>query len=396
MSGVTSTGFVALTLTEIIADLTAAFQSAFGAGIDVSATSVYGQIIGIMAERYAVLWDSNAGIYAAWSPDGAIGVGLDYLCALTGTVRNPATYSTVSCTISGTPTTPIPLGSVISVGTTGNRFSLVAGVTIGGGGTVAGLFQAISPGPVIGAAGTLTYIATPVAGWTSVTNSLDASLGSNVESDALLRLKREAELHAGGAGTVDAIRAHVLNVPLVSACQVFENVTGTTDGNGVPGHSFETLVSGIGYDVPTLRAAIWANKPAGIQAYGANSGTTPDSQGNLQTVAYSTPTEVDIYVQVNIIANVSVWNTTSGPADVLAALLAYGNLIFTNAKDVVSSALEAQCFAVAGILDVSCLTSTVNLGAATTRATIAIGTRQFAKLDSGPTRINISVSYGTP
>lgn len=442
--GVTSTGFVAETLTDIKADLEQAFKAEFGDGIDVSPQSVWGQIIGIMAERLADLWDADEGIYTSWTPEGAIGQSLDNICALTGTVRNPATYSTGLIGLVGTNGTSIPSGTVFAVGALGNRFATVTTVTIatvsawsgthvytagslvsqGGnvyytplGGTsgssgpatsltdgsvvwvllgagsaaVVTPVQATSTGALVAPAGTLTYIATPVAGLTAALNPSDIIPGTSTETDAALRIRREAELHQSGTSTLDGLRAKVLALAGVTGCSIFDNPGDVVDGNGVPAHSFETLVSGLTYDVPTLRQTIWANKPLGIRAYGSSPGTVIDSQGFSQSVSYSVPTAVNAYVTYNLVVDASLWNTGSVAA-LQAAAVAYGLTTYVLGKDIVAAALNSVAFNIPGVLDAACLIGTSV--SPTTSVTIPVTARQYGSLDTS--RIVVNVSFGVP
>ena len=90
------------------------------------------------------------------------------------------------------------------------------------------LFLAQSFGPVAAPAGTLTEILTPVAGWTSLTNFSAGVTGRNQETDAELRIRRFNSLRILGAGTVEAIRARLLQeVPGVTSVLIFENITMT-------------------------------------------------------------------------------------------------------------------------------------------------------------------------
>lgn len=85
-------------------------------------------------------------------------------------------------------------------------------------------FEAQENGPIPVPVGTLTDIVTPLAGWSTLTNSVEGSLGRNVETDAQLRLRRLQSLRLPGRGTVEAIRAQLLAAGATSAL-VFENQT---------------------------------------------------------------------------------------------------------------------------------------------------------------------------
>lgn len=130
MSGLTVDGLVVPTLTEIRESLNAALRSAFGLSIDLGDKSTLGQITGILAERYASLWEMLEAVNSSQDPDKAVGAALEALCALTGTFRPAAAYSTVTLTLTGTPTTVVASGSKASTESTEENFVTLAEATI--------------------------------------------------------------------------------------------------------------------------------------------------------------------------------------------------------------------------------------------------------------------------
>src|SRR4051812_7502613 len=115
MAGLTPTGFEPKPLDDIKTDLGSAFRAVFGAAITLIAQSIFGQIIGIFAERLADLWQLGLAIWNASTREGAAGIALDNIGALTGTHRLPATFTHVQVTCSGTPATVIVAGSLVSI-----------------------------------------------------------------------------------------------------------------------------------------------------------------------------------------------------------------------------------------------------------------------------------------
>lgn len=90
-------------------------------------------------------------------------------------------------------------------------------------------FQAQEYGPIAVPAGSLTNILTPIAGWNSLTNFDAGVIGRFQETDAELRLRRQATLRGLGYSTVEAFLARIPEVPGVTDVLVFENVTLTQD-----------------------------------------------------------------------------------------------------------------------------------------------------------------------
>jgi uncharacterized phage protein gp47/JayE len=388
--GVTSTGFVAKPLADIKTDLEARFRTTFGNGIDLSPNSVFAELIGIFADRLADAWQLGQALYANAYTDGAQGAALDQLCALTGVARKPATSSRVSATLTGTPGTFIAAGKRISVTGIGSKFSNVSSGTIGGGGTLVLEFTAVSTGPIVAPAGTLTTIETPVPGWASVTNPLDQSyLGTDLESDSALRLRRELSLRALGGAASAAIQAALFEVPNVTDALVFANETDATDANGLPPHSFECVVNG-GLDAD-IAAKILATKPVGIATYGTTSISANDSGGQPHTIKFSRPTVLNIYVTIDVIARASVAPSNLA-ALISAAVAAFGDLNYNVGDPVIAAAMLPTVFnASAGVLDVP----SVKIGTTaspTLSTTIRPTSRQIADLDTSRIVVNLTLT----
>lgn len=386
--GIDSTGFVPKPLEDVKADLESGFRASFGSGITTEPQSAFGQIIGLFSDRLADLWQLGQAVYNASFPDGASGVALDNLCALTGVARLPASYTYVTVTATGVNGTVIGTGFKAST-TAGVQFENQSSQTISGG-TATLTMRAGATGPFTAPAGSLTVIDTPIAGLTSITNAADQYLlGSDIESDSALRLRRVLTIRAIGNAATESIRADLLEVQGVTACNVFENVTDSTDAQGLPPHSFEAVVDGT-YTAGDIRAAIWASKPAGIASYGTSSGTIVDSSGTTQTVKFSPATVLNIYVDVTVTVDASLF-PVGGDADVKAAIAAYGDTNYTIGSKVISSALIPSVFtAVDGIKDVS-LPKIGTAPSPTLTTTISPTNRQRPDLDTS--RITVTIVY---
>jgi uncharacterized phage protein gp47/JayE len=300
VSGLTSSGFNAPTFSEIRADYVSRARDILGP-VNTDPESAIGQQISVYAEREALIWQALEAVYLSQYPDSAAGRSLDGAVALTGITRLGATKTIVEVDLTGDPGITIPSGSQAS-NDNGDLFELTADVTLDGSGNGSGTMQALEAGEILALAGTVTDIETPVSGWDSVTNPDDGDEGRDEETDSELRLRREQSLQITGAGTVEAIRARLLQqVDDVSGVTIVENRSNTTDGDGRPPHSFETVVSGgVDQDVGDL---LWEVKPAGIETTGDITVTVTDSQGESQPIKFSRP--VDVYIWADITVNVA-------------------------------------------------------------------------------------------
>jgi uncharacterized phage protein gp47/JayE len=443
--GLTSTGFTPKPYEQVLADIEASLRSSFGESIDLTPQSTFGQIAGIIAERVAEVWDAAQGVYAAFDPDAATGTALDALAAVTGTLRLPATKSTLDLACTGTPGTVLPAGRQASVDVTLARFETLAeaviaaatawasttayvvgavrtnasrvyvctgaGTSAGSGGPtttapsitdgtvtwryvgegtgyVAAPAECTVTGPVAALSGTITTIETPVSGWSSVRNLTDAVAGRDVETDAALRLRREGDLQATGGGAVEQIREALSLVDGVLEVTVFENATDSVV-DSIPPHAVEALV--LGGDADDIRAALFAAVAAGIATFGSETGTVVDSMGISHTVEFSRPTPVPIYFAVALTKDPNTY-PADGDAQVKAAMVAYG-ATFRTGWDVRSTAFVARIFTVPGVLDVTeCFLGTAP--APTTPNTVTTTARELATFDSGD--IVVVASNGSP
>lgn len=466
MAGLDETGLTIKRLAEIETEIENSLKASFGDFINTLPQSVFGQLVGILAEREALIWELVEDVYNSQYPDSAEDVSLDRVRSITAQTRLPAIASTIALqAMIGTPATVIPTGTVFSVSgnttakfQTDNEVTLIAGtdevqdvtfsatptsgafklvfegettaainwddaagdvqtvlnaLTVLSGVTVAGSFAAgftvtfdgadgLQPqsaltftdntldaggavgitmtettpgvyqgsttmtatvtGPVIANAETLTVIDNPIAGLTSVINPEDAAVGREIETDAEFRIRTENRLQISLAGPLEAIVAAVLELNEVQGSvqlddvRGFENTTFTTDVRGVPGKAFEIFAfqaGGVTTRDQEIIDAIGASKPAGIEAHGDVSGTYTDSQGFGHMVKFSRPTEVDIWLELDL--SVTSEYPADGDTQVENIVVAWGDGLGTG-RDVIvfgSNSLIAQLNSIPGIEDVA-------------------------------------------
>lgn len=296
--GISNEGFKRKRLDQLLEELNDEVKSIFGDNFNVSPESPDGQINGVVSESNANLWEIAEESYNAFNPSAATGVTLSNLVQLNGITRLPATSSRAQLSLSGTAGTFIPAGSLVSTSDTGDQFSTELDVTLDGAGNASVFANALNTGPITALAGTITEIDTPITGWSSVTNSADAQIGTNEETDVELRSRREQSVARDAQAIIDAIFAGVANVPGVTQTVVLENDTNVVDGNGLPPHSFQVIaVGGVDEDIADV---IWLKKPAGILSFGNTTVQIIDSQGIPHDISFSRPTEIDIYVEVDL------------------------------------------------------------------------------------------------
>jgi uncharacterized phage protein gp47/JayE len=327
--GILSTGPGIKRTPDITDQLQTALQADFGAAFSLIPNTPEGQLMLRTAEQVADLWELGEQVYNSLYNQTASGVSLDRSESLTNNGRIPQTASVANgVVITGTPTTVVPANFQLSVaGNPGAVFQIVNGpVTIGGGGTVAASFACLTAGPVAAPEGSLTTIVNAVSGVASATNPSDAQLGTFAETDSAFRqraaLSRNAPATAGLFGIIKAVQA-TLNVSEVFG---FENVTDSTDANGLLPHSFMIVVVG-GAD-QDIANAIYASKGGGIASNGTTSVTVYDSNNTPHQISFNRLADVPIYMTVAVTKNtnpsVGPVYPANGATLVANAVLAYG------------------------------------------------------------------------
>jgi uncharacterized phage protein gp47/JayE len=321
--GLTPEGFVPKSLAQIQADIVARQRGSLGANLDTSPFSIVGQLNGIVASEIAQLWETEQALYDALDPDKASGAQQDALYALTNTLRLGPKKSRVTATVNLAAGVNVAPGDAVA-SVDGNPTARFVNVDpmVNSGGTPGGfevVFEAEVTGEVVANAGTLTVIETFIAGWNSITNPLDAALGSGIESDGAYRIRRLRELTAPGGGTVSGIRADLSRVPDVLAVEVLENDTDTVV-NGLPPHSIEAIVRD--GDPQAIAASIYSNKVGGIRTYGSEPVVSVlDERGEAHDVYFSRPTEVRAFMAVEVETGAGYVNAQSVKSAIRSAFM---------------------------------------------------------------------------
>lgn len=203
--------------------------------------------------------------------------------------------------------------------------------------------EATEVGSIEQAPNTITTIITPILGWDSVTNPQEASVGRYEETDEELRLRWRNTKFQFATNIVESLYSAVFSLEGVSNAVIYENDTDVVDENGVLPHSFLVLVDGgLSSDVAT---AIWRNRPTGIRSQGNTSVDIIDSFGYVRTINFSRPTEVQVYIEIDLETNNRF--PEDGEQKIKEALISYINGLTIN-DDVVYSRLYTPINSVEG------------------------------------------------
>lgn len=297
--GLLSTGFVPKPLSVIDSEVEAALR-AISLLITLEADDPFAQSVKVFTGKLGEMHELLATVNASQNPDEAGGAALDAAGALTGTRRDAASTSKVTATVNLDDGTNIAIGAAVAsvAGDPNATFVNTAAMVNDSGVTddfpVA--FEAEDTGPVVAAAGTLINIDGAQAGWNSITNAADATLGEDIELDGPYRLRRDQELESIGGGTLDGMRADIGKLTGITSVRVYENFSAITDGFGLPSKSFEVVIDGAGFIVQEVADTIWGNKPLGMEPFGQSSQNITDDQGDTHAVGYTVATQVEVDV----------------------------------------------------------------------------------------------------
>lgn len=248
----TPAGLVIPAAQDVLAGVQADWVSAFalvGKTLSTALTTPQGQLqqsqAVMLREAYALM----AGLIANVDPVTSQGAFQDALGRIYFLTRQPATFATVTATVSGTVGQLLPAGAQARSQTDGSLWISQNDVTFGSAGTALVTFQATVAGAAPTAAIGSLRIYQQLPGWEGVNNAVASSPGVDVEGRQSFEQRRADSVAIGGNGTAAAVRAAVANVKGVSDVYVYNNgsdaaITYGTTNYPIPAHSIAVCVTG--------------------------------------------------------------------------------------------------------------------------------------------------------
>ena len=306
---------------DYVVQLQRLYRDALGADLDLAGESPQGQQIGLEALAYAEIDETIVSISNAGSREHALGSQLDDLGTVLQISRIGPAFTTVVVTLGGVSGTVVEAGSRAR-STTGDLFLLVNDATIGTTGTVTADMRSVVAEAVPATANTINSIVDVVAGWETVVNAADGTVGRASEADDAYRIRQGQLTDINAHATVGAIEARVRQVEGVSKVLATSNDEAadvTTRGVTIPANSIFVVVQG-GVNA-AIAKAIAESKPSGIPTAGSVSVNYTHDNGNIVPISFTRPTAVAIDVMLNTVA---LPGFPSGAANaMLDALVAY-------------------------------------------------------------------------
>ena len=253
------------------------------------------------SEIWANLDELGQKAYNSKDPSKAVGNELDAIAAITGTERGEGTFSTSSVNLVGTNGTIILAGSFIDSTENGSRWTIDSDTVIAG--VTAAAITATERGGTQASIATITKIVNPQTGWESASNPAVAVVGTNPDTDAELRVKRDSGVALPGQNQIDSTFAAINNLDGVKRVRIYENDdTAPFDANGLPIFSTATLVDG-GDDTEIATAIYNKRNPGVIQHELINPVTvsiTSSVTGNQKDIKFNRPDYVDVIVAYEV------------------------------------------------------------------------------------------------
>jgi uncharacterized phage protein gp47/JayE len=291
-----ATGFHFSDYPTILAAYQSEYRLIYGTDVYLEADSQDGQWIAVNALALFDALSLAAATYNSFSPLTALGDALSRNVKLNGIRRRSATYSTADLRIVGQVGTEIING--VAEDTLGQKWNLPPSVVIPVGSEIVVTATAAEIGATAAAASTINKINTPTLGWQTVDNTLAATPGVSVETDAELRRRQTVSTALPSLSVLDGIKGAVANVSGVTRSRAYENDGSTTDADGLPAHSISLVVEGGA--TQDIGDAIARKKTPGTTTYGATSATTYDALGVPNVINFYRPTVVPIKVAVTV------------------------------------------------------------------------------------------------
>ena len=298
-----SDGIQVKTYAEIVAALNTAFQTIYGADVNLDQNSPDGQLINILALIIMDQGDLIVQDYDSKDPDQAVGVALDGVSQLCGIARKGGTYTKVVVTVKtdrainldglDTSTTPYTVEDA-----DGNQFQLIESESLTTGNNNLD-FQAKNIGVVQISANTLIIPTTVILGILSVNNAaVPYADGVDQESDAAFRIRRAKSVAVPAQGLLNALRGGLFGLDGLNDAVVYENTDPDPDTDGIPGHGIWVITDGgVTADIAGL---IYKYRPPGIPMKGSTTSTVSQVDGSIIVIQFDEAVDQDLYVQMDV------------------------------------------------------------------------------------------------
>lgn len=314
MAKITDSGVEKTTLEEYVVLLEGAFKRAFGEQIDLDSETPQGQIIGVIALSMSQSDDALVSEASASDIDQAYNTQLDGIANVLGVSRKSAERSVVNVALTGVPATIVPSGTRAQTDS-GDLFLLDDDVKLDATGYATATMYSIETGSVSADIGELNKVVDVVPGWETITNTTEAILGRDEETDTPYRARYKSQREKNALTTIDSVIGAIKEIEGVSDVIGHDNDTSsavTIQNFTIDPHSIALFVDGGGGS--EIAEAIYNKKTGGTGTTGGTVIPVQDSKGFYVDVSFTRPAYVPFALDLTIKLN------SSFPGDGIALL----------------------------------------------------------------------------
>jgi len=367
----TNNGYDRPEIGELRDDINALFIQYFGEGIDLDDDQTPGLLAGVLSEVSDTIEQVGQGVYNAFFVLKSSGANLDDIGAEEGLYRKSASNSNVTLQIDADPNTVIPEGTQFSTDDA-QIFETTDDLTIGeattyvdtggivqplqdddgnplGRGTVQAISQDtgddmnVMPNTIINSEEALD-------GFNSVTNLDGAQGGGNAETDDQYRIRILENRKHPINSTVSGIETALMNVNGVQDVRIVNNIEMTPDEYGNPAKSIHVYV--IGGDAGDIAQALFDVLPPVTRTIGSVAAMAKDIAGKIVPIMFDRATTVPIYIEVDIKADPSTFDSDNGEQMIKNNIMNYFDTL-SMGDAVLYSRLFAPAYSASGVKDVT-------------------------------------------
>ncbi len=279
------------------------------------------QLVKVPLDGVAEAWAALQLVADQYDPNNASGPLLASLVQLNGITKDDGTPSTAPVLLTGTVGTLITKGQLVTDEEQANFWTTDTDVILDGSGQGTTTVSSQVLGAVAAPVGTINTISTSVDGWSTVSNTAAATAGETEESDENLRTRRSQSTLAPSATPAESLWANIRNLTGVSFVRVLSNRTLVTDANGIPGKSIAAVV--VGGDDTEVAKVLLSRTSDAANWHGTTTINFTDQQGEPYSVSFIRPSDLDIFVEVDVtVTNTGVW-PSNGADKIKQAIVTY-------------------------------------------------------------------------
>ena len=219
-------GIVIKTEAELLIQAQNIMIATFGANVNLDASTPNGFLVQQITNALIDKQNEMLTCYNNLNPELASGQFLDSICAFNQIYRKLPTQSYATLLLTGLNGTIIPQNSQV-LNENGDIFYTKYELIIGSNGTVLGVFYSELYGEI--SIQSINRIYDTISGWDTVNNTdpVLGKVGTVVESDYLLRIRRKNSVSISGSGSFPSILSSIYNIDGVNNIQLFQNILDT-------------------------------------------------------------------------------------------------------------------------------------------------------------------------